>query len=88
MSTMEDRRAALTTFAELPAMRAEQAPDAPAVWDDHSQLDNAGLLDRVERAAAALVRAGVGFVRIGGRWEKREEKARAAIASALPVLRL
>nr|WP_233243672.1 AMP-binding protein [Paraconexibacter algicola] len=60
MTTMEERRAALTTFAELPAMRASQAPDAPAVWDDHVQLDNAGLHDRVERAAAALVRAGVG----------------------------
>jgi long-chain acyl-CoA synthetase len=60
MSTIEDRRAALTTFAELPGVRAAQDPDAPAVWDDHVQLDNAALSDRVDRAAAALVRAGVG----------------------------
>ncbi len=41
--------------------------------------------ERTRFAALAedmLVRAGVGFVRIGGRWEKREEKARAAIAAA------
>jgi hypothetical protein len=30
-----------------------------------------------------LIRAGVGFVRIAGRWDKREEKARSAIACAL-----
>ena len=42
--------------------------------------------DRARFAALAedmLVRAGVGFVRIAGRWEKREEKARAAIQAAL-----
>lgn len=42
--------------------------------------------ERARFAALAedmLVRAGVGFVRIAGRWEKREEKVRAAIASAL-----
>lgn len=64
-------------------------PDVPFVEDGTRFFGNAK--DRERFAALAedmLVRAGVGFVRIGGRWEKREEKARAAIASALPVLRL
>ena len=41
--------------------------------------------ERARFAALAedmLVRAGVGFVRIAGRWDKREERVRAAIASA------
>lgn len=42
--------------------------------------------ERARFAALAedmLVRAGVGFVRIGGPWEEREETARAAINAAL-----
>lgn len=64
-------------------------PDVPFVEDGTRFFGNEK--DRERFAALAedmLVRAGVGFVRIGGRWEKREEKARAAIASALPVLRM
>lgn len=64
-------------------------PDVPFVEDGTRFFGSEK--DRARFAALAedmLVRAGVGFVRIGGRWEKREEKARAAIASALPVLRL
>lgn len=64
-------------------------PDVPFVEDGTRFFGNEK--DRARFAALAedmLVRAGVGFVRIGGRWDKREEKARAAIASGLPVLRM
>lgn len=47
-------------FAALPEARAAADPAAPAVADDHVDLDNAAFLDRVTRAAAALQRAGVG----------------------------
>lgn len=46
--------------------------------------------ERARFAALAedmLIRAGVGFVRIAGRWDKREEKTRAAIAAALASAR-
>lgn len=59
-------------------------PDVPFVEDGTRFFGSDA--DRTRFAALAedmLVRAGVGFVRIGGRWEKREEKARAAIASAV-----
>lgn len=58
-------------------------PDVPFV-EDGTRFFGADE-ERARFAALAedmLVRAGVGFVRIGGRWEKREEKVRAAIASA------
>jgi len=64
-------------------------PDVPFV-EDGTRFFGAEK-DRARFAALAedmLVRAGVGFVRIGGRWDKREEKARATISSALPVLRM
>lgn len=64
-------------------------PDVPFVEDGTRFFGTES--ERSRFAALAedmLVRAGVGFVRIGGRWDKREEKARAAIASALPILRL
>ncbi len=57
-------------------------PDTP--WVDDGTRFFGGAEERARFAALAedmLVRAGVGFVRIGGRWEKREEKVRAAIAS-------
>ncbi|WP_133366153.1 AAA family ATPase [Qipengyuania sediminis] len=59
-------------------------PDVPFVEDGTRFFGSAD--ERARFAALAedmLVRAGVGFVRIGGRWEKREEKARAAIAAAV-----
>ena len=58
-------------------------PDVPFVEDGTRFFG--GETERARFAALAedmLVRAGVGFKRIAGRWEKREEKARAAIASA------
>lgn len=58
-------------------------PDVPFVEDGTRFFGSES--ERARFAALAedmLVRAGVGFVRIGGRWEKREEKARAAIAAA------
>lgn len=58
-------------------------PDMPWVADGTRFFGSEP--ERARFAALAedmLVRAGVGFVRIGGRWEKREEKARAAIAAA------
>lgn len=64
-------------------------PDVPWVEDGTRFFGSEA--DRSRFASLAedmLVRAGVGFVRIAGRWEKREEKARAAIESALPLLRL
>ena len=59
-------------------------PDVPFVEDGTRFFGSEP--DRARFSALAedmLVRAGVGFVRIGGRWEKREEKARAAIKAAL-----
>lgn len=64
-------------------------PDVPWVEDGTRFFGSES--ERARFAALAedmLVRAGVGFVRIAGRWDKREEKARNAIASALPVLRM
>ncbi|MDR3660004.1 MAG: AMP-binding protein [Mycobacterium sp.] len=46
-------------LAALPDRRAEAAPHAPAVADDHTELDNAAFLDAVQRAAAALHQRGV-----------------------------
>ncbi|WP_354697665.1 Long-chain-fatty-acid--CoA ligase [Paraconexibacter sp. AEG42_29] len=50
----------ITHFGALPEARAAADPAAPAVQDDNTELDNAGLLDRVNRAAAALQRRGIG----------------------------
>jgi NadR type nicotinamide-nucleotide adenylyltransferase len=64
-------------------------PDVPFIEDGTRFFGDEN--ERARFAALAedmLVRAGVGFVRIGGRWDKREEKARAAITSALPLTRL
>lgn len=64
-------------------------PDVPFVEDGTRFFGSEA--ERARFAALAedmLVRAGVGFVRIAGRWEKREQKARAAIMSALPLLRV
>jgi NadR type nicotinamide-nucleotide adenylyltransferase len=58
-------------------------PDVPFVEDGTRFFG--GEAERARFAALAedmLLRAGVGFVRIGGRWEKREEKVRAAIKAA------
>lgn len=58
-------------------------PDVPFVEDGTRFFGSEA--ERARFAALAedmLVRAGVGFVRIAGRWEKREEKVRAAIAAA------
>lgn len=58
-------------------------PDVPFVEDGTRFFGSEA--ERTRFAALAedmLVRAGVGFVRIGGRWEKREEAAREAIAAA------
>lgn len=63
-------------------------PDVPFVEDGTRFFGSEG--ERTRFAALAedmLVRAGVGFVRIGGRWEEREENARAAIAAALASAR-
>lgn len=63
-------------------------PDVPFVEDGTRFFGSEA--ERARFAALAedmLVRAGVGFVRIGGRWDKREEKARAAIESALAAAR-
>jgi long-chain acyl-CoA synthetase len=47
-------------LASLPDLRFASAPHAPAVADDSADLDNAGFLDAVTRAAAVLRTAGVG----------------------------
>ncbi|ORA25740.1 class I adenylate-forming enzyme family protein [Mycobacterium aquaticum] len=47
-------------LAALPDHRAATAPHAPAVADDHLDLDNTAFLDAVQRAAAALRAHGVG----------------------------
>ncbi|OBC09562.1 AMP-dependent synthetase [Mycobacterium sp. 852013-50091_SCH5140682] len=47
-------------LALLPDRRAAAAPHAPAVADDHLDLDNTAFLDAVQRAAAALRAHGVG----------------------------
>ena len=59
-------------------------PDVPFV-EDGTRFFGAEA-DRARFAALAedkLLRAGVAFKRIAGRWEKREERARTAIATAL-----
>lgn len=64
-------------------------PDVPFVEDGTRFFGDEP--DRARFAALAedmLVRAGVGFIRIGGRWEKREEKARAAIKAAMQAVRV
>jgi len=47
-------------FSRLPDVRADRAPDAPAVSDNAGTLSNADLLARVEQVAAALANRGVG----------------------------
>jgi long-chain acyl-CoA synthetase len=47
-------------LASLPDRRAAAAPNAPAVADDHLDLDNTAFLDAVRRAAATLRNSGVG----------------------------
>ncbi|WP_375385702.1 class I adenylate-forming enzyme family protein [uncultured Microbacterium sp.] len=46
-------------FATLPDVRAERAPEAPAVSDEAGALTNADLLVRVEQVAAALADLGI-----------------------------
>jgi acyl-CoA synthetase (AMP-forming)/AMP-acid ligase II len=46
-------------LAALPDRRAESAPDRMAVSDDHIAYTNAGFLDAVRRAAAAMAGRGV-----------------------------
>jgi acyl-CoA synthetase (AMP-forming)/AMP-acid ligase II len=48
------------SLAALPETRAAAHPDAPAVADDATALDNAAFADRVARAAAWFARHGVG----------------------------
>lgn len=47
------------SLSTLPDRRATAAPHAPAVADDHLDLDNTAFLDAVRRAAAALRAHGV-----------------------------
>src|SRR3954468_3210284 len=47
-------------LAALPETRAAAQPDAPAIADEATQLDNAAFADRVARAAALLARPRVG----------------------------
>ncbi|MBF6162087.1 AMP-binding protein [Nocardia cyriacigeorgica] len=47
-------------LSTLPDRRAAQQPAAPAVADDATELDNAGFLDAVRRAAGTLRAHGVG----------------------------
>src|SRR5436190_1877990 len=47
------------TLSTLPDLRAEQAPEAPAVADDRRDLSNADFLHAVQQAAAALRGRGV-----------------------------
>lgn len=62
-------------------------PDVPFVEDGTRFFgDDADRARFASLAEDMLVRAGVGFVRIGGRWEKREERARAAINAAITSL--
>ncbi|MFE4459567.1 class I adenylate-forming enzyme family protein [Nocardia tengchongensis] len=49
----------MNPFSTLPDRRAAAAPDAAAVADDSTDLNNAGFLDAVRRAAATLRAAGV-----------------------------
>ncbi len=46
-------------FAELPDLRAAHAPDAPAIEDDDTDLNNAQFADAVRRASAALRKRGI-----------------------------
>ena len=64
-------------------------PDVP--WVDDGTRFFGTEAERARFAALSedmLVRGGVNFVRIGGRWEKREEKARAAITSARTLVQM
>ena len=59
-------------------------PDVPWVEDGTRFFGTEAERERFAALAEdMLMRGGVGFVPIGGRWEKREEKVRAAIAAAL-----
>ncbi|MTE16303.1 class I adenylate-forming enzyme family protein [Nocardia aurantiaca] len=49
----------MNLLSTLPDRRAAAAPDAAAVADDSTDLNNAGFLDAVRRAAATLRAAGV-----------------------------
>ncbi|MGB9222086.1 class I adenylate-forming enzyme family protein, partial [Mycobacterium sp.] len=46
-------------LSTLPDLRAAQAPDAPAVADDDTDLNNAQFADAVRRASAALRERGI-----------------------------
>ena len=46
-------------LSALPDLRAAQAPDAPAVADDDTDLNNTQFLDAVRRAGAVLREHGV-----------------------------
>ena len=47
-------------FSSLAIDRAAAAPTSPAIRDDDVELDNAALLDRVQRASGAFATAGIG----------------------------
>jgi long-chain acyl-CoA synthetase len=47
-------------FSVLPDERAQRAPDAPAIRDDHVTLTNAQLLAQVRRVTASLIARGIG----------------------------
>jgi long-chain acyl-CoA synthetase len=46
-------------LSTLPDLRAAQAPDAPAVADDDTDLNNAQFADAVRRASATLRERGI-----------------------------
>ena len=59
-------------------------PDVPFVEDGTRFFGSEGERERFAALAEdMLVRAGVGFVKIAGRWEKREERVRSAVDAAL-----
>jgi NadR type nicotinamide-nucleotide adenylyltransferase len=63
-------------------------PDVPFVEDGTRFFGSERERERFASLAEdMLIRAGVGYARIAGRWEKREEKARAAIRAALASVR-
>ena len=68
------------TLAELRTLRARER--LPGVRPANARYDGLWQVPSFAEIVT-LVRAGVGFVRIAGRWEKREERVRAAIASAM-----
>jgi long-chain acyl-CoA synthetase len=47
-------------LSALPDLRAAQAPDAPAIADDNTALNNAQFADAVQRTSAALSERGIG----------------------------